>query len=400
MKSHLTTLVLLLSLSSFGYAADGDTNVASGANSEISQEAEPYDLWKGHKLLSAEQQEQEVYQAKQAEIQSRIDSLSNEAAIKSTDAKMAHAAVENLRSQFLGAEKILKDPWREIYGEKKFAMSAGSSFVKFNGQILEVVSSGIRVFGQIDDSTKTEYFVVNFPYDFKAGESVDPTKIYMAFEDGTFSYVSEDGYAKTLPKLNYGKPCVRPDNAATIEQAAQQSQLSSAERTAKDVDEIATTAQKHLQAAIDEIAAVRKEAEEKMRLVIDQSLNYDRLYANKGNGDALRRMGERYRDGEGVETDTNKAAEYFKKSAEMFQTEANRTQANLYLKDQEALKQTFLKKLEWADKFDKPDCILYVEKCYRYGIGTKADSIKADEYHAKAVTLGVANPPPGRNSAY
>jgi hypothetical protein len=397
MKCHLTMLLSLLSLSGFSYSSDDGTNELNDTNSVISQETEPYDLWNEHKILSAEQLEQATYQAKQTEIQSRIDSLQNEIASRSADAKSAHETVEQTRLQYLYNKSILKDPWREIYGEKKFAMSASRSFVKFSGQILEVAESGIRVFGQFGDSAQTEYFVVNFPYHFKAGESVDPTKIYMALEDGTFSYVSEDGYAKSLPKLNYGEPCARPDNADAVEQSAEQSQVNAAEQNAKDEDEIVTATQQRLQDANDEIAAVRKEAAEKMRLATEQALEYDLAYADKDNIDALRRMEERYRDGDGVEADTNKAAEYNKKYEMMFQTEADRITERARIAEQEALRQKFLKNLVLADKYNNVQSFLYLEKCYRYGIGTEKDSDKADACHAKAVGLGI---PQGPNTEY
>jgi hypothetical protein len=389
MKNHLTILLSLLVLSGFVYSSDGGTNVLSNTNSEISQEAEPYDLWRGRRILSTEQQEQEVYQAKIVEIQSKIDLLRSEVASKSAEAKSAHKAIEESLSQYKSDKSILKDPWREIYGEKRFVMSTGSKFVKFRGQILEVASTGIRVFGQIGDSTKTEYFVFNFPYDFKAGESVDPAKIYVALEDGEFSYVSEDGYAKTLPKLNYGKPCAKPKNSDSIEQLAQQSQVNAAEQKAKVKDNIATATQQRMQDAIDEIAAVRKEAAEKLRLASSEALKYDLTFANKGNLDALRRMWERYRDGDGVEADTNKAAEYNRKYEDTFQTAAERIAEKNRLAELEAARQKFLNNLILADKFDNVRSALFVEECYRHGIGTSKDLIKADEYHAKAASLGI-----------
>ena len=380
-------------ISGFIYSSNAGTDEMDNTNSEISPEAKPYDLANEQKILSAEQQEQDAYQSKQGEIKSRIDSLQTEAASKLADAKSAHEAVESLRSNFLYTKSILKDPWREIYGEKKFVMAVGSSFIKFNGQILEATADGIRVFGQFGESTNSEYFVVNFPYDFKAGESVDPTKTYVALEDGTFSYVSEDGYAKSLSKLNYGKPCARPNNADAVEQSALQSQVSAAEQNAKAEDEIATAAQKRLQDSSDEIIAVRKEAAEKMRSAIYQALKYDMTYADKGNLEALSRMEARYRDGDGVDIDTNEAAQYARKYEANFQTEATQITEKDRLIEQEAAKQKFLRNLFLADKYASVECILYVENCYRNGVGTEKDLSKADEYHAKAVSLGALDQP-------
>lgn len=393
MRYHLIIWLSLLSLPGLGYCSDENTNTVSNTNSILSSEKEPYDVWKEHKIITAEQVEQDAYIAKEVEIQSRIDSLQNDVATQLVDAKSSHEAVESSRSLFLYTKSKVRDPWREIYSETKFVLSAGSSFVQFSGQIQEVADNGIRVFGQIGDSAKAEYFVVNFPYHFKAGESVDPTRIYVALEDGTFSYISEDGYAKSLPKLNYGKPCARPSNSDDIEQSALQSQLSTPEQNAKDKDESATATEKLLQEANDEIGAVQKEAAEKMRLAKDKALKYDLAYANKGNIDALRRMEARYRDGDAVEADTNKAAEYHKKYEDSFQTEADRIAEKNRLIEQEALRQKFLRNLDLADKRDNVESALYVEKCYRYGLGTEKDLSKAEEYHSKAVSSGLPQHP-------
>lgn len=389
MKYHLSILVSLSGIAGLAYSSGAGTNELNDTNSGISQQTEPYDLWKEHKILTAEQDEQAVYQAKATEIQSRIDLLRSEVASDSINASSTHETVESSRSHFSYNKSILKDTWREIYGEKKFVMSAGSTFVKFSGQILEVAGNGIRVFGQFGNTANNEYFVVNFPYDFKAGESVDPTKTYVALEDGTFSYVSEDGYAKSLPKLNYGKPCARPSNADAVEQSALQSQVGAAEQEAKAADDKSMDAQKRLQAAIDEIAAVRKEAAEKMRLAIEQALQYDQGYADTGNIDALRRMEDRYNAGDGVGMDANKAADYERKYQANFQTEAEKIAEKDRRIEQDALRQKFLRNIELADKRADVQSVLYVERCYRLGLGTGIDLGKADEYHAKAVTIGI-----------
>jgi hypothetical protein len=125
-------LLFLLSLSGFCDSSDGGTNELNNTNSVISRETEPYNLRNEHKILSAEQQEQATYQAKHAEIQSRIDSLQNEIASRLADAKSAHKTVEQTRLQYLYTKSILKDPWREIYGEKKFAMSANPTCLRIN----------------------------------------------------------------------------------------------------------------------------------------------------------------------------------------------------------------------------------------------------------------------------
>jgi len=106
-ESHLTILLTLLSFLGFAYSSDGDTYASSNTTSQIGQKAKPYDTFNERKILSAAQQQQEVFQAKQAEIQSRIDSLQNEITTKLAEAKYAHESADALRLQFLDAKKLI-----------------------------------------------------------------------------------------------------------------------------------------------------------------------------------------------------------------------------------------------------------------------------------------------------
>ena len=92
---------------------------------------------------------------------------------------------------------------------------------------------------------------------------------------------------------------------------------------------------------------------------------------------------------DGVDKDLAKSAEYFKKADEQFQAEANRIAEEKRLLSQDAAKQKFLRNLELADHHNNVESMLFCENCYRYGIGTEINSSKADEYHAKAVSLGI-----------
>jgi len=297
------------------------------------------------------------------------------------DATNAQMEVQRMRKNFLDLKKLIpRDPWREIYGEKKYVLSPNSGFVKFSGQILEVAQNGIRVLGQKGDATQVEYFVINFPYPFKEGESVDLTRIYVALEDGDFSYVTEDGYAKTIPKLNYGRPCARPKNADAIELAAQQltpqeeAQVASIQLEAKSKKDIAIAAQKHVQELL-----------ENLRLDKRNALKADQEQAGQGDPEGLRRMGERYRDGDGVEKDLNKAAEYYKKAEDVEQAAADRDIKRTQAEEQQAIKQKFLRNLTLADKFGNIESMIYLSRCYSNGIGTEIDLSKGKEYFDKAI---------------
>jgi TPR repeat protein len=52
-----------------------------------------------------------------------------------------------------------------------------------------------------------------------------------------------------------------------------------------------------------------------------------------------------------------------------------------------------LRNVDLADNNDNVLSALYVEKCYRYGIGVKKDLDMADKYHKKAISLGIPRKP-------
>jgi hypothetical protein len=391
-SAGITLLLSLSVFSCFGDIPGADTNAMGNTDTNMTQGPEPYDPLRESKIMSAEKQEQDQYREKQFAIQIAIDLLNKDLASKDANAQSANEETERLRSEFISAKSTLKDPWRELYGEKRFVMS-DSRFLKFSGQILEVSENGIRVLGQFGNSENSEYFIVGCPYKFQPGESFDPAKNYVALEDGTFSFVSEDGYAKSLPKLNYGRPCARPDNAGTVEQTALETHIASAAERAGAEEANATLDRQRIQESHEQLLAVGKEAAEKMRLTTEQALQYDLSYAESGNLAALRRMKERYGNGDGVEEDTNKAAEYEHKYQARFRSEAERFAEKKRLADQEALRQKFLINLALADKNDNAESALYVSKCYRNGIGTDKDSSKAEQYYMKAINLGLPMKP-------
>ncbi len=337
-----------------------------------------------YKVALAEQQQQN---------QDRIDSLKSDVERKQIEADSAKKYIETLRQSLLDEKKLIpRDPWREIYGEKKY-MSADSGFVKFSGQIQQIAQNGIRVWGQYGNSPQVEYFVLNFPYHFEAGESIDPAKNYAAFENGEFSFITEDGYAKTLPKLNYGNPCTRPENGLAIEIAAQQLNDSDNEQI-KNATKNAASKQADLDAAQKALRDFLGAIEAAYKVDQDLTLKNDQEQADKGDPAALRRMGERYRDGEGVGKNLAKSAEFFKRADEATAAEVNRIDEEYKLKEQAARQEKFNKNLDLANKGyinrDKRsiNSVIYVGRCYRDGNGVGKDLSKAREYFQKACDLG------------
>ena len=318
MKKTVSTFLLVL-----GIAAGGICGSTTGSPSASDVQLH---LPKG---LSPESQREKADWAERqkavdqikADARPTLDYLKTDADSKSQDAKIAQVQVDDLKKDLLYAKNLdPRDPWREIHGEKKYVMSLGAGIVQFRGQVEDATTNGIRVLGQMGDATGVEYFVVNFPYPLEAGENIDPTKIFVAFEDGTYTYENDDGYNKTIPKLNYGKSCARPLNADAIELAAQkltpdeEAQIKSAESDAADKLQLAQAAQKRFQDFQARVDADWKSAAEKLRQDRERALRLTQERAAKGDAQALRRMAERYRDGDEVEKNPFKAAEYFQRA--------------------------------------------------------------------------------------
>jgi hypothetical protein len=278
--------------------------------------------------LSPEAQNEKATRAEQQkaidiarqEALSTISYLRVDATTKLQEVNIAQLEVQRLKKEFLYAKNLdARDPWREFRGQKKFVMSLGAGVVQFRGQVQDVTTNGIRILGQMGDATSVEYFVVNFPFPLEPGENVDPTKIYVAFAAGTLTYETDDGYLKTVPKLDYGKPCAKPKDADVVELAAQkltpeeQAELKAAELDATQKMDVAATAQKRLLDFQNRADAEWKTALDKLHQDQEALLKQTREQADKGDAAALRRMGERYRDGDGVEKNFVKAAEFFRK---------------------------------------------------------------------------------------
>jgi TPR repeat protein len=378
----------------------GFSDMTSNQSAQALEEPSWQEAERQYKTALAEQAKQS--QKAQKQIQDQIQSLKSnieqkQAAVeqKHSEADSAKKYIETLRQNLLDKKKLIpKDPWREIYGEKKY-LSADSGFVKFSGQIQEIAPNGIRVLGQYGNSPQEEYFVLSFPNGFEVGESIDTGQNYAAFENGEFHYVTVDGYAKSLPKLNYGKPCDRPKNADSVELAAQQLNDSDNERitnaiknaTFKEADidaaeKALNAAQQALQDFLDANEAARKAAMQKIKAAQGLALKTLQKQADKGDSEALLRMGVRLRNGEDVETNLAKADECFKKADEA-------KQAINKLNEQAVKQQKFIRNLTLADRGDV-ECMIFVGKCYRDGNGVEKDLTKAREYFRKASDKGSA----------
>ena len=183
-----------------------------------------------------------------------------------------------------------RDPYRLI-GDSVWTVSGidtKNGWVEFSGRVLEVQPGGIRIKGFYTgsgyvDEEGVEFFVANYPYTVAENERVGPgDKTFMCAKlAGTYTYPTAIGGSHTIRKLDYGTVYTPPPpTPLTPEQIA---------------------------AAKAKAAAAKKAGEEK-------ALKSNQAAAEKGDAYGLLRMGERYRDGDGVAKDLPKAREYFTKA--------------------------------------------------------------------------------------
>jgi TPR repeat protein len=215
-----------------------------------------------------------------------------------------------------------KDPWRNVSGLTNNTSSP--SWVEFQGQSQEVVAGGVIFKGKFGpvltvhtDPSYSEhlvtkiskqssvsrsrnsnlsssqevrdigyeiqkvygndiFYVANFPYPADARQGYEQM---MAFPNGYFSHTNSIGQVLTIPSIDYGTPCTK-----TWSQA--------------------------------EISASKQKAESDKRAIKERLLKSNQDSAGRGEPLGLMRMGVRYRDGDGVETNLLKAKTYFQKAAD------------------------------------------------------------------------------------
>lgn len=198
--------------------------------------------------------------------------------------------------QFQFARFVTKDPWRNIDGKTNWAK--GASWVQFAGRILEVETNGVQIIGtygvpgNIYYSSQSEgdskFFVKDFPYRVGENEIVKSSSNFTALYGDIYSYTNSSGYVSTLRLLTYGTPCSAPQPSEQQLKAVREAKQSAASAKEK----------------------VRQESEAKI-------LKWNQDQAAQNDPYGLLRMGERYRDGEGVETNFSKAREYLTRSADL-----------------------------------------------------------------------------------
>lgn len=209
-----------------------------------------------------------------------------------------------------------KDPWRIVNGTTNLAR--GNGWSEFQGQVAEIRPGGVVFRGkwgpiltvftsaqeahfisqtvgggqgmqrtspnmtQVQGNYSQTYdasmqvrkdygedffYVEGFPYPCDPGHGYEKM---MAFNGGYFSYTNQTGNSLTIPRLVYGIPCVFTAPSASVQKLAAEQKVLAANQAAAD----------------------------------------------RGDAYGLMRMGERYRDGDGVDKNPAKAKDYLQRAAD------------------------------------------------------------------------------------
>jgi hypothetical protein len=268
------------------------------------------------------QQQAEAEALRQQQIQDRLNELKQDSNQKADAARVSNETSDRLKADFIEAKRqIPEDAWRDFGGVIKYVKSPDFNFVTFQGQILQTTSNGIRVNGKIGSNSQIEFFVKNFPHKFDDETLIGTDKKYVAVEDGQFTYLNISGNICSIQQLDYGVPCIRPKNADAIETAAlnltpsEEKAINDAKLEANMKQAEANLAEENLQVFLQKIEDDNNRATLAKQSALAKVVKWNQEQADKGDSYGLLRMGERYRDGDGVNRDLKKAREYLTKAA-------------------------------------------------------------------------------------
>ena len=193
--------------------------------------------------------------------------------------------------------------WRDyFYGGKAAALGMVNrkeiytrGWYGFWGTVIEVQPTGIRMHGgtMLLPGVDAVFFIEHYPYSV-ADDSYISWQV--AKDAGLYTYMTVLGASATIHKFDYGTICEAP--AASVPSEADEAQ------------------------ARAQSAAKKKTSQEK-------ALKYWRDLAATGDAGAEWRLGEIYRDGEGVSKDLTQARVWLQKAANQGQKEASAELANL-----------------------------------------------------------------------
>lgn len=300
---------------------NGAANVADNPLNHIGSGLTPVQQRENNSITLQQQQIRAIQQTekqrqsdlKQQEIADEIDRLKSVIISKSNEVQRVSALALTRTNVELCVKKLAElkkqlpvDPWRTVDGKCSF-VKTDPRFQNHFVKVIQMTSEGVFCFFYDYDSS---YYCDHYPY-------IQPN-------DATVSFLA----VRTRVGFDYGIPCNRPSNADEIEKEA--TQIKSEEIDAIKSDAISAgievtnanialdTARNDLNKFLDNLEAERQrkiqEANQKKQAILDKVLKSNQEAADKGDAYGLMRMGERYRDGEGVEKDIEKAKKYLQKA--------------------------------------------------------------------------------------
>ena len=160
---------------------------------------------------------------------------------------------------------VIADPWRLIAG---VVVKVDGTWVAVSGTVAQVhPNEGIRVNGAIEGVYQDkDFFLVNYPYQVGEGDTLPNDSIYLVKPAGLYTYSTAAGSTRTIRKYDYGTPCAEPSKSP------------------------------------EQIEAEHKLDAKRKAQGAAAALKLNQEQAAKGEAYGQLRMAERYRDGDGVET--------------------------------------------------------------------------------------------------
>ncbi|HEX3988699.1 MAG TPA: hypothetical protein VHZ30_04650, partial [Verrucomicrobiae bacterium] len=128
-------------------------------------------------------------------------------------------------------------------------------------------------------SDETIFFIEGYPYEAEENQYI---QTIAAKESGVYTYTTVLGGTSTIRRFVYGRVCSAPVAPPP---------------------------------SVEQLQAQALAAKQKKEEAAAKGLKYDRDLANAGDGYGELRMGERYRDGDGVPKDSELARSWFAKAA-------------------------------------------------------------------------------------
>jgi len=245
-------------------------------------------------------------------------------------------------------------PWRSLDG--KVYNAKDTNWLQFTGKIIEIRPNGILLsgaFGQpLEDGWyKGDYYVDNFPnrkYAMADNEEISTAYncvAHLDIESSTYVYTNTtiDLRVHTVRRLDYGKIVDSPPQELVNKwtypisysslngNSTLTKQIIETEKQKSDVDaklvllqseyaDKCASVNAECDAEIKDLPNVfakqyRQQKEQEKQAREAKILGFNQTEADKGDPYGLMRMGERYRDGDGVPKDLFKARDYLTKAA-------------------------------------------------------------------------------------